>query len=35
VEEEERLKKIAVGGTTAVAAVGLVLGIAGMVLKRR
>jgi len=34
-EEEENLKKIATGGTIAVAAVGLVLGIAGMLLKRR
>jgi len=34
-EEEERLKRLAAGGTVAVAAVGLVLGIAGMLLKRR
>jgi len=34
-EEEERIKRIAAGGTAAVAAVGLVLGVAGMLLKKR
>lgn len=34
-EEEENLKKMATGGTVAVAVLGLVVGIAGMLLKRR
>lgn len=35
IEEEERIKNIAVGGTTAVAVFGLILGIAGMMLTKK
>ena len=34
-EEQERVKKLTTGGTVAVAAVGLVLGVAGMLLRKR
>jgi fission 1 protein len=34
-EEEERMKRIATGGTAAIAAAGLILGVAGMLLKKR
>jgi len=32
---EERVKKAAIGGTTAVAAIGLVVGVVGMLMKKR
>jgi len=35
VEVQERVDNLAMGGATAVAAVGLALGIAGMILKKR
>lgn len=33
--EEERIRKVSIAGSVAVATVGLVVGIAGMLLKKR
>jgi len=34
-KDEDNMMKIAVGGSTAVAAIGLIAGVAGMVLSKR
>jgi len=34
-EEEQRIKRTAIGGSIAVATVGIIVGVAGMLLKKR